>query len=83
MKFLVSGAMFIWDLDNVVAEEIVNLLAIQWAGNISWSNWSTLLTLGILLDFMILALNYAPLLAPRSGSSWPSFAAIRFTEMEK
>jgi len=49
IMFVVLFAMSIWNLDSVVADEIVNRLPLQWVGHISWNHWSTLLLFGILI----------------------------------
>jgi len=55
LMFLVSGAMYIWDVDNIIAEAIVHRLPLQSVGSFSWSNWSIIFLFLTLLAGMVLA----------------------------
>jgi len=55
LMFLVSGAIYMWDLDSLVAEMIVEGLPLQWMGSFSWSNWSIIILFLIILALMVLA----------------------------
>jgi len=53
--FLVSGAIYFWDLDSLVAEMIVEGLPLQWMGSFAWSHWSIIVLFLTILGFMVLA----------------------------